>query len=254
MSKTGSEIVLLAENVSKAFGKFVALDGVNMALRKGERRALIGPNGAGKSTFINVVGGQLAGGRRDRILFENHDISGKQPHKIAALGVGRTFQISRTYRQLSVFENMLAALVVARKLTNSLSVRHLYGLKDEAREMLATVGVAQLADHVVDDISHGDRKRLEFGMVLAGRPRLLLLDEPTAGMALQERHDLMDMVARHVDDAGLTLLFVEHDIDIVFRIAEAITVMARGRVFFEGTPEEVAENAGVQDIYLGTAR
>jgi len=135
-----------------------------------------------------------------------------------------------------------------------LSVRHLYGLKDEAREMLATVGVAQLADHVVDDISHGDRKRLEFGMVLAGRPRLLLLDEPTAGMALQERHDLMDMVARHVDDAGLTLLFVEHDIDIVFRIAEAITVMARGRVFFEGTPEEVAENAGVQDIYLGTAR
>lgn len=247
------EIVLSAQNVSKAFGKFVALDGVNLTLRKGERRALIGPNGAGKSTFINILGGQLAGGRRDRILFENQNISGKQPHRIASLGIGRTFQISRTYRQLSVFENMLAAVIAARKLTNSLSVRRLRTLGDEVRAMLATVGIETLEDRIVDDISHGDRKRLEFGMVLAGRPRLLLLDEPTAGMALQERHELMDMVARHVDEAGLTLLFVEHDIDIVFRIAELITVMARGRVFFEGTPKEVAMNTDVQDIYLGTA-
>ncbi len=244
--------ILDAQGVAKQFGRFVALNGVDLNLRAGETRALIGPNGAGKSTFINVVGGQLAASS-GAIRFEGRDISNKQPYQIARLGIGRTFQISRTYRQLGVRENLVSAYLTARGLAYSLSRARLRGLAEEAEEMLARVGIAGLAGRRVDDISHGDRKRLEFAMVLAGEPRLLLLDEPTAGMGLQERHGLMELVAAEVARRRLTLLFVEHDIDVVFKIADRITVMARGQVFVEGTAAEIAADTEVQRIYLGEA-
>ncbi len=246
-----SDPLLVARNVNKAYGRFVALAGVDMTLARGERRALIGPNGAGKTTFISVLGGQQAGGAGGSVRFDGRDISGATPQKIARMGIGRTFQISRTFRKLTALENMLAALLAAAPGGLGLAAGRLRALREPARAMLEEVGLGAFADEPAEALSHGDRKRLEFGMVLATRPRLLLLDEPTAGMGLTERRALMEMMIRHVGARGITLLFVEHDIDIVFRFADAITVMARGRMFAEGTPAEIAADRAVQDIYLG---
>jgi branched-chain amino acid transport system ATP-binding protein len=245
------EAILEARDVSKEFGGFQALAGVNLTLSRGERRALIGPNGAGKSTFINVVGGQLPSTGGD-IRFHGKAISRLQPHQIARLGIARSFQISRTYLDLTVYENMITALLMADQRTYSVSPSLLAERHEAACEMLNRVGLADRARSPATDISHADRKRLEFGMALAGNPALLMLDEPTAGMGLHERLELMDMVVEHVTASGITLLFVEHDIDVVFKVAERITVMARGQTFVEGTPAEIAENEAVQDIYLGT--
>lgn len=242
--------VLTAEGVGKSFDKFVALDGVDLELRAGERRALIGPNGAGKTTFINVIGGQLSGGT-GRIRFEGRDLIALRPDRIARLGVARTFQISRTYRTMSVYENMCASFVSAAGKSFSLFPSRFDDLHDQIWHMLETVDLQDLAGARVDDISAGDRKRLEFGMALAAKPRLLLLDEPTAGMGLKERHALMDLVVGQLASAGLTLLFVEHDIDVVFKYAEFVTVMVRGKVFVEGAPDDIAKNEDVQDVYLG---
>ncbi len=243
--------LLVARQVNKAFGRFIALAGVDLELRRGERRALIGPNGAGQTTFISVIGGQQAGGPGGSVRFDGRDISGALPHAIARMGIGRTFQISRTFLKLTVFENMLAAMLPSRGGALSLGRHRLDALREPSMEMLAQVGLEKLARETVETISHGDRKRLEFGMVLAGEPRLLLLDEPTAGMGLAERSELMEMMVRHIARRDITLLFVEHDIDIVFRFADAITVMARGRVFAEGIPAQIAADRAVQDIYLG---
>jgi branched-chain amino acid transport system ATP-binding protein len=243
--------LLVARNIQKSYGRFVALAGVDMALARGERRALIGPNGAGKTTFISVIGGQQPGGPGGSVLFAGRDISGATPQAIARLGIGRTFQISRTFRKLTVLENMLAALLGNRGGAFALGAHRLGALREPALTMLGEVGLADRAGEPAEEISHGDRKRLEFGMVLATRPRLLLLDEPTAGMGLAERSALMEMMVRHIAERDITLLFVEHDIDIVFRFADAITVMARGKVFAEGTPAEIAADRSVQDIYLG---
>ena len=244
--------ILVAKNVHKTYGRFMALAGVDFELARGERRALIGPNGAGKTTFISIIGGQQGGGARGSVHFGGVDISGATPHRIARLGIGRTFQISRTFRRLTVLDNMLAALLTTAGGSLGLSTARLRALREPAMGMLDEVSLAAAADHQVEDLSHGDRKRLEFGMVLATRPRLLLLDEPTAGMGLAERSSLMEMMVRHTTQREITLLFVEHDIDIVFRFADRITVMARGRVFAEGTPAEIAANRSVQDIYLGS--
>jgi branched-chain amino acid transport system ATP-binding protein len=247
-----SDPILVAKNVNKSYGRFVALAGVDLELRSRERRALIGPNGAGKTTFISIVGGQQGGGAGGSVRFGGADISGATPHRIAALGIGRTFQISRTFRRLTVLDNMVTALLTTAGGALGLSTARLVAQRDPALRMLDEVGLAAAAEHRVEDLSHGDRKRLEFGMVLATRPRLLLLDEPTAGMGLAERRGLMEMMVRHTTQREITLLFVEHDIDIVFRFADRITVMARGRVFAEGTPAEIAADRSVQDIYLGT--
>jgi branched-chain amino acid transport system ATP-binding protein len=247
-----ADAVLVAKNVSKRYGKFVALAGVDLTLRRGERRALIGPNGAGKTTFISIVGGQQGGGAEGTVHFRGIDISGAAPHRIARLGIGRTFQISRTFRRLTVAENMLAALLTAGGGSLGLSTARLRALREPALAMLEEVGLAQAADAAMESLSHGDRKRLEFGMVLATRPSLLLLDEPTAGMGIAERRGLMEMMVRHTTEREITLLFVEHDIDIVFRFADRITVMARGKVFAEGTPAEIAADRSVQDVYLGS--
>ena len=244
--------ILVAKNVNKSYGKFVALAGVDLTLESRERRALIGPNGAGKSTFISIVGGQQGGGPGGSVQFCGTDISGAAPHRIAGLGIGRTFQISRTFRRLTVLDNMLSALLATTGSALSLSTTRLGALREPAMHMLEEVSLAAAAGDLVEDLSHGDRKRLEFGMVLATRPRLLLLDEPTAGMGPAERRGLMEMMVRHTTQREITLLFVEHDIDIVFRFADRITVMARGRVFAEGTPAEIAADRAVQDIYLGT--
>ena len=200
----------------KRFGQFTALDGVDLRVAPREIRAVIGPNGAGKTTLINVLGGQLvadggtveANGRR---LVRQH------PHQVAKLGVGRTFQISNTFRRMTVLDNMLYAHHAGGGRWFGLDAARLRRLHEPAMADLETIGLTHCAGQVVDDISHGDRKRLEFGMVLATRPTLLLLDEPTAGMGLGERQELIELVLSVARDRGLTLVFVEHDIDAVFR-------------------------------------
>lgn len=242
--------ILSAHNIRKVYGGFVALKDVSLDIPKGERHALIGPNGAGKSTFIACVAGQVTG-VEGKLLFKGEDILPLSPAEIARRGIGRTFQISRAFLQMSVLENMMSAYVIAAGKWASLS-RSVYAENlDRAAAMLETVGLTERMAERVADLSLGDRKRLEFGMALAGDPDLLLLDEPTAGMSIKERHHLMDMVAARVDADGKTLLFVEHDIDVVMKIAQRVTVMARGSILAAGSPEEIKANDEVQAIYLG---
>lgn len=246
------EPILIARNINKRYGGFVALGSVDLTLQAGERRALIGPNGAGKSTFLAVLGGQQPGGPGGTVHFAGNDISGAVPQKIARLGIARTFQISRVFRRLSVLDNVRTALLPSAGRSFSVSEMPLRALTEPALQMLADLGLDRVAGDAAETLSLGDRKRLEFGMVLATRPKLLLLDEPTAGMGLKERHGLMELMVEHAAREKITLLFVEHDIDIVFRFAHRITVMSHGNIFAEGTPAEIAANTGVQDIYLGT--
>ena len=235
----------------KRFGQFVALDGVDLRVAPREVRAVIGPNGAGKTTLINVLGGQLVA---DRGTVEVHGrrLGRQHPHQVAKLGVGRTFQISSTFRRMTVLDNMLYAHHAGGGRWFGLDAARLRRLREPAMAGLETIGLTHCADQVVDDVSHGDRKRLEFGMVLATRPTLLLLDEPTAGMGLGERQELIELVLSVARERGLTLVFVEHDIDAVFRAAESITVMALGRVFAEGTPgRDRGQRGGPGDLPRG---
>jgi branched-chain amino acid transport system ATP-binding protein len=243
--------VLTVSALSKRFGSFLALERVDLSVRQGEVRAIIGPNGAGKSTLMNVLSGQLVPDSGS-IVFAGQRLEGRPPYQLARRKVGRAFQISSTFRRMTIYENMLAAHNAAAGRWFSLHPGRLRNMRAAVMADLEEIGLAHLAEQVVEDVSHGDRKRLEFGMVLAGRPRLLLLDEPTAGMGLQERHALIDLVLRQVRERGVTLLFVEHDIDVVFRAADYITVMALGKVFAEGRPEQIAANVQVQEIYLGS--
>lgn len=242
--------ILSARHIRKAYGAFIALKDISFDIPRGERHALIGPNGAGKSTFIACVAGQLPG-VEGKLLFKGENITALQPAALARRGIGRTFQISRAFLQMTALENMMAAYVIASGRWAALR-GGIYAEKlDRAWAMLETVGLANRAAHRVADLSLGDRKRLEFGMALAGDPDLLLLDEPTAGMSIKERHFLMEMVAERVDAEGKTLIFVEHDIDVVMKIARRVTVMVRGAVLAAGTPEEIKANDEVQAVYLG---
>jgi len=247
---TGTETLLSARGVRKAYGSFVALNAVNFDLPRGERHALIGPNGAGKSTLVACIAGQLAG-VEGSILFKGAEVARLMPADLAKRGIGRTFQISRAFLQMTVLENLISAHVIASGRWASLSKSLLAEAGDKAGAMLATVGLTDRAQSRVADLSLGDRKRLEFGMALACDPDLLLLDEPTAGMSIKERHYLMDLVAQRVDETGKTLLFVEHDIDVVLKIAQRVTVMVRGSILACGAPAEIAANEQVQAVYLG---
>lgn len=247
---TASKTLLSARGVRKAYGDFVALNNVDFDLPRGERHALIGPNGAGKSTFVACVAGQLPG-VEGSILFKGQEVARLMPADLAKRGIGRTFQISRAFLHLTALENLISAHVIASGRWASLSKSLLAEAADKAGAMLATVGLTERAQSKVADLSLGDRKRLEFGMALARDPDLLLLDEPTAGMSIKERHYLMDLVAQRVDETGKTLLFVEHDIDVVLKIAQRVTVMVRGSILATGAPAEIAANQEVQAVYLG---
>lgn len=243
-------IALHASGLTRSFGGFMAVGGVDFSLRRGERRALIGPNGAGKSTLISMLAGELvpSGGN---IYLGGRDVTRMRPALRARQGLGRTFQITQTFLHLTVLQNMLSACVARHNQGLGLSRALLKRLEGPALEALAVVGLDAMADRPVSSLALSDRKRLEFGMALVSEPTVLLLDEPTAGMGLEERYALMDLVAARAERLGITLLFVEHDIDVVFKTAHLITVMVRGRVFAEGTPEQIASNQDVQEIYLG---
>jgi branched-chain amino acid transport system ATP-binding protein len=244
--------VLVAEGLRKRFGANEAVACVSLAVEPGEMLALIGPNGAGKSTCFNMLGGQL---RPDAgsVRLEERDVTGLAPRRLAHLGVGRTFQITASFASMTVRENVQTALLAQKRQAwrfwQAADAQHV-GL---AEGLLARVGMASQAERPAGVLAYGDLKRLELAMALAGDPVLLLMDEPTAGMAPAERAALMALVRGIARDQGVAVLFTEHDMDVVFGHADRVLVLDRGRLIAQGTPEAVRADPRVRAVYLGTA-
>lgn len=243
--------LLMVENLKKAFGGVHAVDGVDFSVEAGEAVALIGPNGAGKTTCFNLLGGQL---RPDagRIVLAGEDIAGLAPHAIWRRGLARTFQVAATFRSMSVRENVQVALLSERRRTLGLWRPARASLRAQAEALLSQVGLVERADQPVTALPYGDLKRLELAMALANGPRLLLLDEPTAGIAALERRALMDLISAIVARQGIGVLFTEHDMDVVFGHGERVIVLHEGRVAAEGPPEAIRADPIVREIYLGS--
>ncbi|MEO8545782.1 MAG: ABC transporter ATP-binding protein [Burkholderiaceae bacterium] len=245
--------LLVVTGLHKAFGGNRAVDGVDFTLAQGELLALIGPNGAGKSTLFNMLSGQLPADRGS-IRLAGQELLGHPARDICRLGVGRTFQIAETFGSLSVLENVQMALLAADRQIFRFWRRAGRHRRDDALELLQQVGMAAQALTRCADLSYGDVKRVELAMVLAAKPRLLLMDEPTAGMAPAERLDLMALTRRWVDRTGASVLFTEHSMDVVFAFADRIVVLAEGRVIANGKPQEVRQDTRVQQVYFGSGR
>jgi branched-chain amino acid transport system ATP-binding protein len=245
-----STIMLDVRNVKKQFGGFVAVNGVSLSLAAGERRALIGPNGAGKTTLFNLLSGRLAPDEGD-VLYKGTSILRVSPSDICKRGMARTFQITSVFVKLSVIQNVQTALYAHRRRSHWL-LRNAAGvLRDEAFTLLDMVGIRALAERTAGLLSYGDQKRLELAMVMALEPQLLLLDEPTAGVELNTRRELVALIKDLCTRKQLTLLFCEHDMDAVFSIADQITVLHQGQILAEGPPGEISNNPKVREIYLG---
>jgi branched-chain amino acid transport system ATP-binding protein len=244
-------MVLAVTALAKAFGGVQAVGGVSFALAAGELLALIGPNGAGKTTCFNMLNGQLAPDA-GKVVFEGRDITGWKPRHVWRLGVGRTFQITATFASMTVRENVQMALISHRKRSRALFPRADKLFVDEAMALLARVGMEDQFDRACSVLAYGDLKRVELAVALANKPKLLLMDEPTAGMAPKERIALMALTAEIVRRENISVLFTEHDMDVVFAHADRIMVMNRGLLIAEGKPAEVRANKMVQDIYLGS--
>jgi branched-chain amino acid transport system ATP-binding protein len=242
--------VLETRGLAKSFGGVQAVAGVDLAMPRGEIRALIGPNGAGKTTFFNMLTGQLKADAGE-VRFKGERLSGLPPHAVWRRGVSRTFQITATFATLTALENVQVALFSHGRRTYSLLGRAARLDVDAARALLDQVGLAAQAGRVAGVLAYGDLKKLELAVALANTPEVLLLDEPTAGMAPAERGALMALTERIARDRGLTVLFTEHDMDVVFSVADRIMVLHQGRVIAEGRPDEVRADPQVQKVYLG---
>ena len=247
-----SEPILRVESLAKRFGGLEALAGVSLSVAPGEFRAIIGPNGAGKSTLFNAMTGLL---RPDagRVVFEGREVTGEAPHRLVRRGVARTFQITSVFHDLTALENVQISLLAHARRAWSVWPRARMLHAERARELLALVGLRGAQARVAGTLAHGDQKRLELAIALAGEPRLLLLDEPTAGMAAQERLESIRLVHRVARELGVSCVFTEHDMAVVLAVATRITVMHQGRVLAEGTPAEVRARREVQQVYLGEA-
>ena len=243
--------VLRVSNLSKSYGGVEAVKDVSFELAAGELLALIGPNGAGKTTCFNLLNGQIAAGGGSA-EFEGRSLIGLKPRQIWRLGVGRTFQITATFSSMSVRENVQTALLNFHGKLNSIVSLAGRMYVDQAMELLARVGIAEQAGRPCAVLAYGDLKRVELAIALANRPRLLLMDEPTAGMAPQERVELMRLTAELARASDIAVLFTEHDMDVVFAHADRIIVLNRGKIIAEGKPAEVRANREVQEVYLGS--
>ena len=248
---TDTGTLLQVSELSKSFGGVKALDAVSFDLAGGELLALIGPNGAGKSTCFNCINGQL---RPDAgtVRLAGRDMTGGLPREIWRLGVGRTFQIAATWSSMTVAENLQLAI-----LSHQGRLRQWWGratdmARQPALELLESVGLAGMADVPCATLAYGDIKRVELAMALSNQPRLLLMDEPTAGMAPRERNELVALVKRLVRERNIGVLFTEHSMDVVFAHADRIIVLARGQLIAAGSPDEVRADERVREAYFGT--
>jgi branched-chain amino acid transport system ATP-binding protein len=242
--------LLSVEGLSKSYGGVHAVRGVSFELKAGEILALIGPNGAGKSTCFDMLNGQTPPGA-GRINLLGEDTTGRKPREIWRLGVGRTFQITATFPSMTVRENIQVALVsYQRRLFNLFASMPRFA-QQEAAGLLELVGMGGYAERPCGELAYGDLKRLELAIALANQPKLLLMDEPTAGMAPRERIELMRLMAGIAREKSIGVLFTEHDMDVVFEHADRILVLDRGTLIAEGSPQQVRRNPQVRAIYLG---
>jgi branched-chain amino acid transport system ATP-binding protein len=243
--------LLEVKGLSKSFGGVRAVHEVSFEVRAGELMALIGPNGAGKSTCFNMLNGQLAPDRGE-VRLDGRSLAGLKPREVWRLGVGRTFQITATFASMTVRENVQMALLSHhRMLANGWRVAAEQFVA-EADQLLERVGMQAQAERSCAVLAYGDLKRLELAIALANRPKLLLMDEPTAGMGPRERLELMALTATLVREAGVAVLFTEHDMDVVFRHADRMMVLNRGVLIAQGSPADVRANPEVQRVYLGS--
>ncbi|TMQ22005.1 MAG: ABC transporter ATP-binding protein [Candidatus Rokuibacteriota bacterium] len=242
--------MLEVRDLTKSFDGFVAVSGVTFGVPRGAISAIIGPNGAGKTTLFNLITGHL---RPDRghVTLNGRDVTHVAPHDLCRLGVGRSFQRTNIFPRLTVFENVQAAFICHRGGGWNLLAAGDGVHRDETAALLESVGLAGRAGEVAGFLSHGGQKQLELGLALALEPEILLLDEPTAGMSAAETRESIRLIERIVRERGLTLLFTEHDMEVVFSIAQRLTVLHQGRVIADGAPDEVRRDTEVRRVYLG---
>ncbi len=243
--------VLKVVDLARAFGGVRAVDGVSFEVAAGEIVALIGPNGAGKTTCFNLINGQLAPDR-GRVLLAGVDVTGRSARELARLGVGRTFQVAATFASMTVRENVALALAAHAGAVSSMLGDGLRRYAAEADALLERVGARDLAGRHGATLAYGDVKRVEIALALAAAPRLLLMDEPTAGMAPRERGALMQVASGVARRDAIAVLFTEHDMDVVFGHADRVVVLDRGRILAQGAPDAIRADPRVRDAYLGT--
>ena len=246
------QIILEADHLRKDFGGLVAVEDVSFRSRTGSLHSIIGPNGAGKTTLFNLLSGVFKP-TTGRVIFRGRDITPLPPHRIAHLGIGRSFQITNVFPNLTVLENVrLSAQAMGRDSLNLLApASYFRDYTSRAQEVLARVGLSDKANTLASTLAHGDKRKLEIGILLASDPEVLLLDEPTAGMASEQVPQLMALIAEIRKQGNKTILLVEHNMDVVMNVSDAITVMHYGKVLAEGTPAQIAANEQVQKAYLG---
>lgn len=237
-------------NITKSFGGVHAVDGVSMTVQCGERRAILGPNGAGKTTLFNCITGSLSP-NSGRIFIFGEEVTRLTEHQRVAMGIGRTFQITNVFPKLTVLENILLAAqgTKRQKWVLHRSIKSFAESQARAVEELSRVGLAHRTSHPVYYLSYGERRQLEFALALACRPRLLLLDEPASGLSPGERQGIAEIISqlpRHI-----TIILIEHDMSVALGLADQVAVLHRGRIIFEGTPDQVQGNSQVREVYFG---
>jgi len=242
--------MLRIEDIDKSFDEFMAVNGAGLNVGKGELVAVIGPNGAGKTTLFNLITGQLKPDK-GKITFMEEDITNLPPYQICKKGIARSFQIVNIFHRLSVFANVQVAVLSQQRRSNRLFRSAKNMAVEETNKILENVGLLDKAHSIAGLLSHGDQRILELAIALGNEPMLLILDEPTAGMSPEETSATMDLIKRLADTRGLTILFCEHDMDVVFGIAQSIMVMHQGRTLIQGSPEEVRQDEEVLKAYLG---
>ena len=245
--------MLEVRGVRKAFDGFLAVSDASVSVARGQIAAIIGPNGAGKTTLFNLITGHL---RPDTgtVVLEGRDITGLPPHDVCRLGLGRSFQRTNIFPRLTVYQNVQAAFLSHRGRGRNLWARVDDLYREETEALLGSLGLRERAGEISGFLSHGGQKQLELGIALASEPSLLLLDEPTAAMSVSETRETIRLVERIARERGLTLLFTEHDMEVVFSIAQKITVLHQGRIIAEGAPADVRADAEVRRVYLGERR
>ncbi|SHI13767.1 ABC transporter ATP-binding protein [Pollutimonas bauzanensis] len=245
--------LLAVRNLTKRFGGNTAVDDISFDLEAGELLALIGPNGAGKSTTFNMMGGQLPASSGS-VRFDGRELLGMPSRRIAHQGIGRTFQIAATFASFTVLENVQMALLSHHRQVYSFWRPAIGRHRDEALRLLEQVGMGSQAGRPCSELAYGDVKRVELAMSLAGKPRLLLMDEPTAGMAPAERNALVALVKSLVLQNDMAVLFTEHSMDVVFAYADRIIVLARGQLIAQGSAQQIRAHPKVQEVYFGTGK